>query len=78
MGSAATLDGLFAEIVDLCAALEDTTVPPRVRTRIANAYKRSVDKGLSLTWREHVERRPEVINWFLRRHAERGARDFVP
>ena len=65
----------FEHIVDLCALLEGCSVPPRVRARIGNAYKRSLDKGLTLTWEEHCERPQVVIDWFLMRHAMRGARE---
>lgn len=55
--------------------MEGTTIPPRVRQRICNAYERSSEKALVLAWYEITE--PLQTNRTLIRHAERGAAEFL-
>lgn len=56
--------------------LEGTSVPLRLKRRIANAYARAIEKALTFVFEETVD--PERLNRTLFRHAERGIRDFVP
>ena len=65
----------FVKIVELCAELEGTKVPPQVARRIANAYSRATEKALLMSWYESGNN--EATNYTLFRHAERGARDFI-
>jgi formate dehydrogenase maturation protein FdhE len=67
----------FSHIVALCAELEGATIPPRVATRLANAFSRATEKLCVLAWHDHMDDAIRVNNTILR-HAERGARDFVP
>lgn len=66
----------FEKILDLCAGLEGTTIPPRLRTRICRAYDRAIHKALAMSWDEMPDN--AYIYRSLFRHAERGARDFIP
>lgn len=76
------LVGDFERVLALVEELESTTIPPRVKRRIANAYDQATGKALVLGW--YAKEDPtlitddERIKRTLRRHAERGARDFVP
>lgn len=67
----------FERILSLVEELEGVTLAPRVKRRIANAWERSIEKCCVLTWYELTED-DERLRRTLRRHAERGARDFVP
>lgn len=66
----------FAPIVDLCAELEQTTIPPRVKERLCRAFDRAIGKALCMSWDTIPD--DAYINRSLVRHAERGARDFLP
>jgi len=66
----------FAIVVDLAASLEGTTVAPRVKTRICRAYDRAIEKALCISWDGKHD--SAYINRSLFRHAERGARDYLP
>lgn len=68
----------FRNVVELAAALENTTIPDRVTSRLANAYSRAIEKALVLTWYDVAAMDAERTNRTLFRHAERGAREFVP
>jgi nitrate reductase alpha subunit len=67
----------FGAIVDLCASLENTTIAPRVRTRLINAFRMATEKLCVLAWYDVIEDTERVDRTILR-HAERGARAFVP
>lgn len=73
----------FERIITLCEELEETTpLPTSLKRRIANAYNQAVGKAVVLGW--YAKTDPELladnetIRRTLRRHAERGAREFVP
>lgn len=73
----------FERIITLCEDLEDATpLPLRLKRRIAKAYDFATGKALALGWSAKTD--PETImddehvRRTLMRHAERGARDFVP
>jgi len=66
----------FERILDLCAALEGTTLSPRLKARICHAYDRAIGKALAMVWDTVPDE--AYIYRSLFRHAERGARDFVP
>lgn len=66
----------FASVIDLAASLEGATIAPRVKQRICRAYDRAIEKALCISWDGKGD--PAYINRSLFRHAERGARDFVP
>lgn len=66
----------FERVIDLCAELENATVPLRVKQRIAAAYTHAVEKAIVLAWYEVTDM--ERVNRTLFRHAERGAREFLP
>jgi hypothetical protein len=77
------LTGDFEQIIALCEELEQA--PPmgqRVKRRIANAYTHAVGKACVLGWYAKTE--PERITDDAKfrntvmRHAERGARNFIP
>lgn len=77
------LVGDFERIITLCEELEDATpLPARLKRRIANAYSMATGKAVVLGW--YAKEDPELLadNETLRRtlirHAERGAREFVP
>lgn len=73
----------FETIIDLCVELEDATpLPMHLKRRIANAYSMATGKAVVLGW--YAKSDPETITddipfrRTLMRHAERGARAFVP
>lgn len=73
----------FERIIALCEELEDATpLPVRLKRRIANAYSMATGKAVVLGW--YAKSDPEAIvddgafRRTLLRHAERGAREFVP
>lgn len=73
----------FERIITLCEELEDATpLPARLKRRIANAYSMATGKAVVLGW--YAKEDPESITddlpfrRTLIRHAERGAREFVP
>lgn len=66
----------FAPIVDLCATLESATVSPRLRARLCHVFDRAIGKALCMNWDKMPSE--HYVHLTLRRHAERGARDFVP
>jgi hypothetical protein len=67
----------FERIVDLCCDIDGyDSLPDRLRKRIANAYARTVEKALTISWKEELPSN-EQVNETCFRHAERGARDFV-
>lgn len=65
----------FAPIVDLCAELEQTQIPERVKQRLCNAFERAIEKALCMSWDSMPD--DPYIHRSLRRHGERGARDFL-
>lgn len=65
----------FASIVDLCADLEQATVPERVKQRLCKAFSRALEKALCMSW-DTIPDEP-YIHRSVKRHAERGARDFL-
>lgn len=67
----------FSRIVDLCAELEDVGIPTRVKQRLCHAYDRAICKALAINFSYEVPDMDYVQHTLLR-HAERGARDFVP
>lgn len=67
----------FERILELVEELEAITIAPRVKRRIANAYERAIEKVFVLQWYE-LTGDEERVRRTLQRHAERGARDFVP
>lgn len=69
---------IFAQICALAVELEDATpLHPRVRARLSNAFSRALDKALSINFSYEVPD-PEYVQRSIFRHAERGARDYVP
>jgi hypothetical protein len=72
----------FQKIIDLCVQLEPASrgVHAGVSKRIANAYARAIEKAITISWYGDNLEVPtnEQINKTLFRHAERGARDYVP
>ena len=72
----------FERIITLCEELEDLRVAPRLKRRIANAYNQAVGKATVIGW--YAKSDPEgfpddrAMRNTLIRHAERGAREFVP
>ena len=73
----------FESIIGLCEQLEAAgAIAPRLKRRIANAYDRAVGKAVVLGW--YAKTDPDTITddvpfrTTLLRHAERGAREFVP
>lgn len=76
------LTGDFEKVLALIEELEDTPIPPRLKRRIANAYSMATGKAVVLGW--YAKTDPETITdetafrRTLLRHAERGARDFIP
>lgn len=71
----------FERILALVESLESTTIPPRVKRRIANAYDQAIGKAMALGWGAKTDptliMEDDRIHQTLLRHAERGARDFV-
>lgn len=67
----------FERILSLVEELEGVTLAPRVKRRIANAYEQAMGKAFVMQWYELTDDE-ERVRRTLRRHAERGARDFVP
>lgn len=71
----------FERILALVESLEATTIPPRVKRRIANAYDQAVGKAMALGWGAKTDPalivEDDRIHQTLLRHAERGARDFI-
>jgi len=76
------LVGDFERILALCEELESATIPIRLKRRIANAYDQATGKAMVLGW--YAKEDPDLIiddervRRTLRRHAERGARTYVP
>lgn len=68
----------FTAILALCEQLEGVTLPPRIKLRIAHAFERAVEKVLTLKWNDADMTDSVRLNRALLRHAERGARDFLP
>lgn len=66
----------FARIIRLCAEMEGLTLPDRLIRRIARAYDRAIEKALCISWDGASDN--AYINRSLFRHAERGARDYLP
>lgn len=63
----------FEKIIDLCEELEGRVIENTLRSRIANAYERAIEKALTIAWYEHEH--TKVTDAILFRHAERGARE---
>ena len=77
------LVGDFERILTLCEELEQSpAIPQRLKRRIANAYDQATGKAMVLGW--YAKTDPDLITddeqvrRTLQRHAERGARTFVP
>lgn len=73
----------FERIIALCEELEEATpLPVRLKRRIANAYSMAVGKAAVLGW--YAKEDPDLLEDNVRfqrtlmRHAERGAREFIP
>lgn len=67
----------FETVVDLCCTEEALPMlPPRLKRRIANAYSRAIEKAIVMAWYEIPE--SARTNHTVFRHAERGAREFIP
>lgn len=73
----------FERIITLCEELEQATpLTARLKRRIANAYSMATGKAVVLGW--YAKEDPDLIiddmpfRRTLLRHAERGAREFVP
>jgi hypothetical protein len=75
------LSGDFEVIIELCETLEGTTIPVRLKRRIAKAYDRAVGKAIVLGWAARTDPKDIIDDGAIRntllRHAERGARDFL-
>jgi len=72
----------FEQIITLCEELEDATpLPKHLKRRIANAYNQAVGKAAVIGWyaKSDPEGLPDdtAMRNTLKRHAERGAREFV-
>ena len=66
----------FERVLAVCEGLEQCSIPPRLKRRIANAYARATEKALVLAWNDAGG--SITANATLFRHAERGARDYIP
>lgn len=68
---------IFEQVCDLACELEDVGVNKRLRARLANAFDRAISKALSINFSYDT---PDemYVQQSVFRHAERGARDFVP
>ena len=68
---------IFSKIIDLACELEDTHIHPRVRARLCHAFDRAICKAMSINFAYEVPDQ-DYVHHTVFRHAERGARDFVP
>ena len=69
---------IFERICQLAVELEDVgPIPPRVRQRLCHAFDRAICKALAINFSYAVPDQ-DYVQHTLFRHAERGARDFVP
>ncbi len=67
----------FQKILTMCEELEARPIPPRLRQRICSAFDYAIEKALAINFSYHA---PDdaYVNRSIFRHAERGAREFVP
>ena len=68
---------IFDHICQLACELEDTHIHPRVRARLCNAFDRAICKALAINFSYEVPN-ADYVHKSVFRHAERGARDYVP
>ena len=68
---------IFDAICQLACELEDTHIHPKVRVRLGNAFDRAICKVLAINF-SYDAPNPDYVQQSIFRHAERGAREYLP